>query len=53
MKKFLTYLNLIILIINVIMVNITMWTEKIDCAIFYSIWCLIGIIVLTLLVNKK
>ena len=53
MKKFLTYFNLIILIILVIMVNITAWAEKIDYAIFYSIWCLIEFIVLTLLVNKK
>lgn len=53
MKKFLTYLNLIILIINVIMVNITIWAEKIDYAIFYSIWCLIGFLIITSLTDKE
>lgn len=53
MKKFLTYLNLIILIILVIMVNIAAWAEKIDYAIFYSIWFLIEFILLILLTNKK
>lgn len=53
MKKFLICFNLITLIFLVVMVNITVWIEKIDYAIFYSIWCLIELIVLTLLVNKE
>ena len=53
MKKFFTYLNLIVFIILLIMVNIAVWTEKIDYAILYSIWFLIEFILLILLTNKK
>lgn len=53
MKKFFIYLNLIVFIILLIMVNIAIWTEKIDCAILYSIWFLIEFILLILLTNKK
>lgn len=49
-EKNLIYLNLIVFIILLIMVNIAIWTEKTDCAILYSIWFLIELILLT---NKK
>lgn len=52
-KIFFTYLNLIVFIILLIMVNIAVWTEKIDYAILYSIWFLIEFILLILLTNKK
>lgn len=53
MKKFFTYLNLIVFIILLIMVNIATWTEKINYAILYLIWFLIEFILLILLTNKK
>lgn len=55
-EKIFTYLNLIVFIILFIMVNIAVWTEKIDYAILYSIWFLtefILLILLILLTNKK